>query len=83
MIFVKERLGKLKQFYNKVINADVYLKVQRTSLPKNKVVEVRLFVLGDYLIASKTCKSFEQCIDECSVALERQLKKRKEKEKTH
>ncbi|MBF4984111.1 HPF/RaiA family ribosome-associated protein, partial [Nonlabens mediterrranea] len=31
----------------------------------------------------KGCKSFEQCIDECAGALERQLKKRKEKQNSH
>lgn len=81
--FIQERLDKLELFYSKIINADVYLKVQKTSQPENKIIEVRLFVPGDDLIASKTCKSFEQCIDECADALERQLKKKKEKSNSH
>lgn len=81
--FIQERLDKLEQFYSKIINADVYMKVQKTSSPDNKIIEVRLFVPGDDLIASKTCKSFEQCIDECADALERQLKKKKEKQNSH
>ncbi|GAK88793.1 ribosome hibernation protein YhbH [Nonlabens ulvanivorans] len=81
--FIQERLDKLEHFYSKIINADVYMKVQKTSAPENKIIEVRLFVPGDDLIASKTCKSFEQCIDECGHVLERQLKKRKEKQNSH
>jgi len=81
--FVQDRLDKLEHFYSRIINADVYLKVQKTSAPENKIAEVRLFVPGEDLMASKTCKSFEQCIDECAAALERQLKKRKEKQNTH
>lgn len=81
--FIQERLDKLEHFYSKIINADVYLKVQKTSQPENKIIEVRLFVPGEDLMASKTCKSFEQCIDECAVALERQLKKKKEKQSAH
>lgn len=81
--FIQERLDKLENFYSKIINADVYLKVQKTSQPENKIIEVRLFVPGDDLVASKTCKTFEQCIDECSDALERQIKKRKEKQNAH
>lgn len=81
--FIQERLDKLENFYSKIINADVYMKVQKTSAPENKIIEVRLFVPGDDLVASKTCKSFEQCIDECADALERQLKKRKEKQNSH
>ena len=81
--FIQERLDKLEHFYNKIISADVYLKVQKTSAPENKIAEVRLFVPGEDLMASKTCKSFEQSIDECADVLERQLKKRKEKQNAH
>lgn len=81
--FIQDRLDKLEHFYSKIINADVYLKVQKTSTPENKIIEVRLFVPGEDLVASKTCKSFEQSIDECADALERQLKKKKEKQSTH
>jgi putative sigma-54 modulation protein len=81
--FIQNKLDKLEQFYSKIINADVYLKVQKTSAPENKITEVRLFLPGDDLMVKKTCKSFEQCIDECAATLERQLKKRKEKQMAH
>ena len=38
--FIQERLDKLEHFYSKIINADVYLKVQKTSAPENKIIEV-------------------------------------------
>ncbi|ALM21457.1 ribosome hibernation protein YhbH [Nonlabens tegetincola] len=81
--FIQKRLDKLEQYYNKIISADVYLKVQKTSNKENKITEVRLFVPGDDMVATKTCKTFEQCIDECAAALERQLKRRKEKLISH
>lgn len=81
--FIQKRLDKLEQFYNKIINADVYLKVQKTSAPENKITEIRLFVPGDDMVVKKTCKTFEQCVDECAASLERQLKKRKEKLAAH
>lgn len=81
--FTQKRLDKLEQFYNKIINADVYLKVQKTSAPENKIAEIRIFVPGDDMVVKKTCKTFEQCIDECAASLERQLKKRKEKLAEH
>ena len=77
--FIDNRLSKLEQFFSKIISADVYLKVQKTSAPENKITEIRLFVPGDDMVVKKTCKTFEQCVDECASALERQLKKRKEK----
>ncbi len=81
--FIQQRLDKLEHFYSKIINADVYLKVQKTSAPENKITEVRLFLPGDDVVVKKTCKSFEQCTDECASTLERQLKKRKEKQMTY
>lgn len=81
--FIQTRLNKLEQFYSKIISADVYLKVQKTSAPENKITEIRLFVPGEDLVVKKTCKTFEQCTDECASSLERQLKKRKEKQSAH
>ncbi|MEN8816013.1 MAG: ribosome-associated translation inhibitor RaiA [Nonlabens sp.] len=81
--FAQVKLDKLEQFYSKIINADVYLKVQKTSAPENKIAEIRIFVPGDDMVVKKTCKTFEQCIDECASSLERQLKKRKEKLSAH
>jgi len=81
--FSQNKLDKLEQFYSKIINADVYLKVQKTSAPENKIAEIRLFVPGDDMVVKKTCKTFEQCLDECVASLERQLKKRKEKLAAH
>lgn len=78
--FIENRLAKLELFYSKIISADVYLKVQKTSAPENKITEIRLFVPGDDMVVKKTCKKFEQCVDECASSLERQLKKRKEKQ---
>ena len=81
--FIENRLAKLEVFYSKIISADVYLKVQKTSAPENKITEIRLFVPGDDMVVKKTCKKFEQCVDECAASLERQLKKRKEKQATY
>ncbi|MFT6196208.1 MAG: putative sigma-54 modulation protein [Nonlabens sp.] len=81
--FTQNKIEKLEHFYNKIINVDVYLKVQKTSAPGNKIAEIRVFVPGDDMVVKKTCKTFEQSIDECASSLERQLTKRKEKLATH
>lgn len=77
--FVEKRLTKLEQFYDRIIFADVFLKVQKTSEKQNKCVEVLLSVPGGDLIVKKEAKSFEEGTDECVQSLERQLKKRKQK----
>jgi len=77
--FIQKRMDKLDLFYDKVIQSDVYLKVQKTSDKQNKIFEARVEVPGDSLIVKKQCKTFEEGTDMAVSSLERQLKKRKEK----
>ena len=81
--FIDKKLKKLTQFYDKVISADVYLKVENTSEKQNKVVEVRLEVPGDSLIFKRVARTFEEGTDMAVDSLQRQLKKRKEKLRTY
>ena len=81
--FIQKRMDKLDQFYDKVIQADVYLKVENTSDKENKVFEARVSVPGDSFVVKKQCKTFEEGVDVAISSLERQLKKRKEKLRTH
>lgn len=79
--FINKRLSKLEVFYDRIIYADVFLKVQKTSNKENKIIEILLSIPGDDLIAKKEAKTFEEGVDECINALERQLKRRKQKER--
>ncbi len=81
--FIQERLGKLEQYYDKIVGVDVSLHVENTSEKENKSVDVKVMVPGDDLIVKKTAKSFEEATDLCGDALERLLVKRKEKSKSH
>ncbi len=81
--FIEKKLEKLELFYDKIIFADVFLKLENTSNPENKVVEVLLSIPRGDLMVKKECKRFEIGIDECVHALERQIKKRKEKQRAH
>lgn len=77
--FVQNRLNKLDQFYDKVVQSDVYLKVEKTSSKENKIVEITVHVPKDSYIVKKQCKSFEEAVDSACSSLERKLVKRKEK----
>lgn len=81
--FIQERLDKLEKYYDKVVSADVYLKVEKTSEKENKIAEVKIHVPGDDLLVTKQCKSFEESVDSAAESLERLLVKRKEKIRTH
>ena len=81
--FIQKRMDKLDLFYDKVIDSDVYLKVENTSDKENKIFEARVNVPGDSFVVKKQCKSFEEGADMSVSSLERQLKKRKEKLRAH
>lgn len=81
--FIQKRMDKLELFYDKVIQADVFLKVENTSDKQNKIFEARVAVPGDSFVVKKLCKSFEEGADSAASSLERQLKKRKQKLRSH
>ncbi len=81
--FIQNRLEKLDKYYDKVIDADVYLKLDNTNGKENKIFEVRLNVPGDKFVVKKQSKSFEEGTDLAIGSLERQLKKRKQKIRAH
>jgi len=81
--FVQKKMDRLDQFFDKVICADVYLKVENKSEKDNKTFEVKITVPGDSYVVKKQCRSFEQGADLASQSLERLLKKRKEKLRAH
>lgn len=81
--FTDERVNKLEKFYDKIISADVFMKVEQMSEKENKVVETKVIVPGDEFIVKKTCKTFEEGVDLSVESLERLLLKRKEKLRAH
>jgi putative sigma-54 modulation protein len=77
--FINEKLGKLGNFFDGLIGAEVKLKLENIEEPENKTIEVRLIVKGNDLFAEKSCKSFEEATDITVEALRRQLLKHKDK----
>ena len=75
--FINERLQKLAVLSENIIDAEVFLRIEKGV--ENKMVEIRLKIPGNDLFAKKSGKSFEEATDAVIEALRRQLKKRKEK----
>ena len=61
--FVQEKVDKLEKYYDKIVSADVFLKVENTSDKENKIVEIKINVPGDDFVVKKMTKSFEEGID--------------------
>jgi len=77
--FVDKKLGSLAKFHDKIIDAEVFLKVQKTSEKENKITEIKMNIPGNELIIKKITRTFEEGISTAVDSLKRQLKKSKEK----
>jgi putative sigma-54 modulation protein len=77
--FVSEKVTKLTQFHDRIIGAEVFLRIDKSTQNDNKVAEIKLAVPGKDLFAKKQCKSFEEATDLVVEALRRQIRKVKSK----
>ena len=77
--FVEKKLESLVKFHDKIIDAEVFLKVQKTSDKENKVTEIKMNIPGNELIIKKLTRTFEEGVSMAADSLKRQLKKSKEK----
>ena len=77
--FIQEKMDKLEQFHSRIINGEVFLKLDNNHTKQNKIAEVKLHIPGQELIVKKQCKSFEEAADLSAEVLKRQLRKHKAK----
>lgn len=79
LAYVEKKLSKLDSFFDRIIDANVKLKLENSGQVRDKVAEVKIQVPGSTLFVSETNKTFEASIDSAADNLKRQLKKYKEK----
>ena len=80
LTFIQEKTNKLEVFYDDIIGAEVFLRLDKDSSEReNKLVEIKLDVAGNTLFSKKQCKTFEEATDLTVEALRKQLIKRKDK----
>jgi putative sigma-54 modulation protein len=77
--FIQEKLDKLGHFSQRIINAEVFLRLDKDKEKENKITEIKLNIPGKELFAKRQTKSFEESTDEAIEALRKQLLKEKEK----
>ena len=76
---ISKKVSKLEKTFDKVKSIDVYLKVVKPETAENKTAEIKVAAPGVEFFASKTCNSFEEAVDLCVDALEKQIHKHKDK----
>jgi putative sigma-54 modulation protein len=77
--FIEKKVSKLARYFDDIINAEVFLRLENATDLENKVVEIRLDVPGVDLFARKQSKSFEESTDAVVDALKQQILKHKDK----
>ncbi len=78
---IEEKVKGLLRFYDHIIEARVYLKVQKTSQRDNKELEIRLGIPGDDPVVKKTSYSFEDALLQAVTTMKKTLKRHKEKQR--
>jgi putative sigma-54 modulation protein len=81
--FINEKVGKLNQFYEGIINSEVFLRLDKSDDAENKVVEIKIHVPGNELYVKRQCRTFEEAVDTGAEALTKQIKKYKDKVRAH
>ncbi len=82
-VYIDDKVNSLNKFYDKVIDAEVFLKVQKTSEKENKITEIKLNVPGDEMMVKKLSKTFEEGVSLAVEALKRNLERLKAKQRNH
>src|SRR5688572_16736756 len=77
--FVEEKVDKLFQFYDNIIDSEVYLRLDKSENTENKIAEIKINTPGKTLFAKEQCKTFEEATDVAIEALRKQITKQKEK----
>jgi len=78
--YVEKKLLKLSQFHDRIIKAEVYLKLDNVVHNiKDKVAEIRVQIPRYEFFVKQSSKSFEESFDTALDAVISQMKRKKEK----
>ena len=77
--FIQKKADKLDLFFDRIIDGEVLLRLDRNESKENKLLEMKINVPGNTLFAKEKGKSFEAAADKAIESLRRQLRKYKGK----
>lgn len=81
--YVQKKCDKLDQFFDRIQDGNVYLRIERVGDPSLKSVEIKLNVPGMDLLSKEEAYSFEEATDLATESLKRQVKRYKDRMRTH
>jgi putative sigma-54 modulation protein len=77
--YINKKMLKLEKNFDDIINIEVYLKVVKPETATNKEAEIKVSIPNVDFFASKTCDTFEEAVDLTLDALDKQIRRHKEK----
>ena len=81
-VFIQKKVATLEKYYDDIKKVEVSLKVVKPETAENKEAGVKVIVPNGDFYASKICDTFEEAIDLSVEAVEKQLVKYKEKQRS-
>ena len=76
--FIQKKANKLDLYSDKIINGQVYLKLENVEDEANKIAEIKIALPGVQLFAKEQCKTFEEATDLAVECLRKQIEKHKQ-----
>lgn len=77
--FTQKKVESLTRFYDKIVDAEVFFKLENSSDKENKITEIKINIPGNELVVKKQFKTFEEGVSTGVDTLKRSLRKTKEK----
>jgi putative sigma-54 modulation protein len=79
LAFIEKKATKLEQFFDRIVSAEVYLKLQKSENESNKIAEIKLSLPGGQLFVKEQCKTFEEATDLAVETMKRLVDRHKSK----
>ena len=79
--FITKKIGKFEKQGDEIRKVEVSLKVVKPETAMNKEAAIKLFTTSGDIFAEKTCDTFEEAVDQCLDAVNKQFSKHKEKQR--
>jgi len=78
LLYIEQKISALEQYFQRIIKADVILRLENTGKIKGKTVEVKLQVPGEVIYISDNKLKFEAALDSVVEKLKRKIIKYKQ-----
>lgn len=77
--YIQKRVDKLETFYDRIVDGEVIMRVEKDDKNHNKTIEFKINIPGEQLFVKQKDRTFEAATDQAIESLKRQIKKFKNK----